>query len=213
MAARPPALRTGWAGISQVTRSAAQDQSVGTKNVRQLESFKTHRGLDTAIEAMPAISEKIPNARLLLIGARISQLDLEQLTKRMGLNDRVTFLEFQPFETLPTFIQRSRLGLIPHISTPHIETTMPNKVFQFMMLGKPVVVSSTPPMMRVVNDAQCGMVFEERNARSLAQAVIKLENEPFRRRLGENGERAAMDRYNWQETVQALLGLYRALER
>jgi len=172
--------------------------------------FSPHRGLDTAIEAMPAVLEKIPNARLLLIGAGTSRPDLERLAERMGLNDRITFVEFQPFETLPSYIRLSDVGLIPHISTPHIETTMPNKIFHFMILGKPVVVSSTRPMMRVVYDADCGLVFQERNPQSLADAVIQLADEDLRRRLGENGKRAAEDRYNWRETVQALLRIYRA---
>ena len=82
------------------------------------------------------------------------------------------------------------------------------KNFQFMMLGKPVVVSSTRPMMRVVRDAQCGLIFTERDPHALAEAIIKLEDADLRRRLGENGRQAVADRYNWQQTVQVLLELY-----
>jgi glycosyltransferase involved in cell wall biosynthesis len=171
--------------------------------------FSSHRGLETVIKAMPRILEKISNAKLLLVGEGYNRRELEELVREMNLGKKVIFTGFQPFQLIPTFIELSRIGLIPHISTPHIETTMPNKIFQFMLMEKPVVVSSVRPLKRVVNDAQCGLVFEERNPASLAEAVIKLRDEDLRRRLGENGRRAVKDRYNWRLTVQALLLIYR----
>jgi len=176
-----------------------------------LGGFAGHRGLDTAIQAMPGVLEKIPNARLLLVGDGYNRQELEELTSDMKLQQCVTFAGFQPFEKVPSYIQLCDVGLIPHICTPHIETTMPNKIFQFMMLGKAVIVSSTRPMMRVVNDAECGLIFKERNPQSLAETIIQLQDENLRRRLGENGKRAVEDRYNWQKTVQMLLALYHSL--
>jgi glycosyltransferase involved in cell wall biosynthesis len=172
----------------------------------------THRGLDTAIQAMPAVLEKIPNAKLLLVGRGYSQSALENLSRDMGLDSKVLFIGLQPPQILPTYIYLSNVGLIPHISTPHIETTMPNKIFQFMMFAKPVVVSSTKPMMRVVNDAQCGLIFTERDPESLADTIGKLADGDLASRLGENGRKAVIDRYNWQQTVQVLLELYRLMQ-
>ena len=173
--------------------------------------FTAHRGMETAIKALPGILEKIPNARLLLVGDGYAKADWKRLVDELELTDRVTFTGYQRFESLPTYIQCSDVCLIPHVSNPNIETGMPNKIFQFMIMGKPVVVSSTRPMMRVVNDAQCGVIFEDRSAESLAEAVIKLQDEHLRRRLGENGRRAVEDRYNWQQTVQPLLEFYRSI--
>jgi len=172
-------------------------------------AFCPLRGLDTAIEAMPEVLEKIPNARLLLVGDGATRLELEQMVRDSGLDEKVIFTGFQPFEKVPTYIHLSSVCLIPHISTPHIETTMPNKIFQFMILGKPVVVSNTRPMMRVLKDAECGLIFKERNAQSLAETIIALADDDMRRRLGESARRAVEDRYNWKETVQVLLALYR----
>jgi len=171
--------------------------------------FSPHRGLETAIDAMPLVLETITNARLILVGDGVIRRELEQLVQDMDLAERVTFTGHQPFRMIPTYIRLSSVCLIPHISTPHIETTMPNKIFQFMMLGKPVVVSNTRPMMRVVKDAECGLIFKERNAQSLAETIIQLADDDMRRRLGENARCAVDDRYNWEKTVHALLDLYR----
>jgi len=171
-----------------------------------------HRGIETAIAALPQVRRAIPSAKLLLVGSGYYEETLRQITADTGVTEHVIFTGFQPFESMPSYIHLCRVGLIPHISTPHIETTMPNKIFQFMVLGKPVVVSSTRPMMRVVQDAHCGLIFQERDAASLAEALIKLKDADLRRQLGENGKRAVQDRYNWRQTVQALLEIYRNLK-
>ncbi len=171
--------------------------------------FDPERGLETALEAMPAVLAHIPHARLLLVGDGCSRQELEQLCADLELKDHVTFTGLQPFESLPTYIQLSAVCLIPHISTPLIEMTIPNKLFQPMILARPVIVSSTRPMTRVVHETQCGLVFKERDPASLAATILQLKDETLRRRLGDNGRRAVADRYNWQRTVQALLALYR----
>jgi glycosyltransferase involved in cell wall biosynthesis len=170
-----------------------------------------HRGLETAIDAMPTILGRIPDARLLIVGDGPSRGVLEQRVRAARLEAYVTFAGYQPFARLPSYITLSAAGLIPHISTPHIETTMPNKIFQYMLLGRPVVVSSVRPLVRVVRDAQCGVVFTERDPRSLADAVLQLGDPRLRQRYGENGRAAVASRYRWSQTVQVLLGLYRQL--
>jgi glycosyltransferase involved in cell wall biosynthesis len=171
--------------------------------------FAGHRGIETAIAAMPRILEDIPNARLLLVGDGYNRRAMEALAADLPCSDRVVFTGHQPFKLLPTYITLCEICLIPHISTPHIETTMPNKIFQSMILGKVVVVSSTRPMMRIVEDAECGRVFTERDPESLSATILDLQDEAQRRRLGENGRLAVLDRYNWANTVQALLDIYR----
>ena len=171
--------------------------------------FSPHRGLDTAIDAMPNVLKQIPNARLLLVGDGNNRKELEELVKDQDLKACITFTGFQKFEKLPSYIKICDIGLIPHISTPHIETTMPNKIFQFMMLGKPVIVSSTKPMMRIVEETKCGWIFKERDSDDLARAIIEAKESSQIEILGKNGKAAVEKKYNWQKTVEPLLELYR----
>jgi glycosyltransferase involved in cell wall biosynthesis len=175
--------------------------------------FAPIRGLETLIEAMAAVLKAVPEARLLLVGDGCNRQELEELTERLGLSEKVTFTGFAPFEKVSTYMYLSDVCVIPHISTPHVDTTMPNKIFHQMLMGKASVVSNIPPLIRVVEDAQCGLIFEERNAASLAEKIIALKDPALRERLGENGRRAVLEKYNWRQTVQALLELYRQIDK
>ena len=174
--------------------------------------MNAHRGLQTAIDAMPRILEQIPNAKLLLIGDGPSRQQLIKRASDQHLDDVVEFPGYRSFATLPSYVDACAVGLIPHVSTPHTETTMPNKIFQYMILGKPVVVSNLAPLVRVVEDAQCGTSFVERDPESLAEAIIRLKDADRRAQLGANGAQAVHDRYNWPLNVQGLIKIYSELE-
>ena len=82
---------------------------------------------------------------------------------------------------------------------------MPNKLYDYMALRKPVVVSDTIPMRRVVQSTECGLVFESGNAAGLAEQVAKLVDPEVRRSLGENGRRAVETRYRWDVDARTLV--------
>jgi len=185
--------------------------------VSYIGTFGLHRGLDIAIKAMPLLLEKVPNARLLLVGVdektqKLAQ-QLQNLTKEISVSDRVIFLEHQEFNKIPSWIKASDVGLIPHNTNPHTNATVPNKLFQYMCLGKPVVVSDCPPLKRVVESSRSGLVFESGNSVALSAVLSKLEDEALRKELGANGREAVRQIYNWQKDALKLLRLYQELEK
>lgn len=173
--------------------------------------LQSNRGLDTVIRAMPQVRERIPTAQFIVVGDGVYRPALEELTQQLGLTDAVKFEGHQPFAKVHSYIQASDICLVPHVESPEINTTMPHKLFQYMYMKKPVIVSSAKPLARVVRDGQCGEVFASANPASLATAVFALQDPTVRHRLGENGRQAVLTRYNWQQESQALLKLYATL--
>jgi glycosyltransferase involved in cell wall biosynthesis len=170
-----------------------------------------HRGLDTAIQAMPAILKEISNARLVLVGKGGIKPVLEQMVAELSLNGKVMFVDWQPFEKIPSFVASSDVCLVPHHSNPNTEASSPHKLFQYMLMGKPVVVSSCKSLQRVVEETGSGLSFKAGDRQALASAVVKLKDEGVRRRLGEAGRRAVLKKYNWGRTSSKLVRIYEHL--
>jgi len=174
--------------------------------------FSHRRGLDLAIKAMPRIMAAIPNARLLLVGFGPITESLKRLVREMGVESRVTFTGKVDFAKVPTYITLSQVCILPFRSTVQTEACAPNKLFDCMALGKPVVVSSCRSLRRLVEDGRLGVVFKTGDSESLAEAVLELKNPAVRRKLGEAGRKAVLERYNWGQTSQRLLALYASLQ-
>ncbi len=170
------------------------------------------RGMETVVKAMPEIIRKIPEAHLLVIGRGMSEQTLTRLVEERGLGKYVTFKGWVDSGDLPKYLRASRAGLIPHLATEHTNTTLPNKIFDYMAHGLPVVASDVGPLKRIIEEEKCGVTFAADNADDFVRAVVRVYKDP-ENRFGENGKRAVFHRYNWKEDSAALLKIFEELER
>ncbi|MBN2105417.1 glycosyltransferase family 4 protein [bacterium] len=169
------------------------------------------RGIDISIEAMKIIGKHHPEIKLVLLG-RIDKYEYHMFQKMINdssVRERLIYKGWQPFERVPSYISASHVGLCPIVKNAQHESGIANKVYQYMALGKPVIVSNSIPQQQLVEATQAGMVFESGNAEDLAGKVIKLYQDNKRRQImGRNAEKAIVTRYNWKETVKPLISMY-----
>jgi glycosyltransferase involved in cell wall biosynthesis len=170
--------------------------------------FGPHRGLDVPIKAMPILKEKIPNVRLLLVGEGGNRAELEQLASDLGVSQSVEFTGWQHFDLMPSYISLSDICLVPHHSNPHTDSTIPHKIFQYMLMGKPVIVSTCKPLARIVNETQAGLVFDSGNSDDFVRVCLELLDADKRKQFGENGRQAVLTKYNWEKTGDYLIKVY-----
>jgi glycosyltransferase involved in cell wall biosynthesis len=173
--------------------------------------FGPHRGLDIVIRSMPSIIQQIPSALFVVVGDGPDRQWLEQLANRLGVAQSVRFEGRQPFSLVHNYIHASDVCLVPHLANPHTNATMPHKLFQYMYMEKPVIVSTAIPLARVVTETGAGLIFESGNPDSFARRVFEAQNRGLRRTLGQRGHTAVKERYNWRYDAQRLNELYRSI--
>ena len=162
------------------------------------------RGLDTVINALPKIVKEESAIKLNIIGDGIHLAKLRALAEEMGVQEYVDFKGWIDFKYIPYIISKSDIGVIPHHSNEHTNTTIPNKIFDFMACGKPVIVSDAKPLKRIVEKIGCGVVFEAENSEDFASKLIYLIKENERGQMGLKGEKAVREIYNWDRDAEKL---------
>ncbi|NQT47874.1 MAG: glycosyltransferase [Chloroflexi bacterium] len=174
-----------------------------------------HRGIETAIEAMPQILQTIPNAKLLLVGSGSNEVKLKQLASKRQLDEVVEFTGWQDFDLVPSYIAASNICLHTFIDTTLLQSraSSANKVFHYMAMGKPTIVaSSQEAMSRLVHAADAGIEYSAGDPHSLALAIVKLyRDKDLVNKLGEAGRKAVREKYNWNVEGAKLVSLYRDL--
>jgi glycosyltransferase involved in cell wall biosynthesis len=166
------------------------------------------RGLKGALEMLAAAVRRAPELRFTIIGDGRWKSDLEAQARALGLAAHVEFTGRREYQRALFEVQRADIGLIPHRVTAHTSSTIPNKLFEYMLLGKPVLATDMAPVRRVLEEVDCGMVY--RSQEEGVEALLGLRDETLRRRLGQNGRRAVLDRYRWDHDGATLV---RAVER
>lgn len=170
-----------------------------------------HRGLDTAVDAMPLILQHDPRATLTIVGDGASLATLKEQAARLGLQESVHFTGWLPKDKAMNAIEAANLALVPHHRSPHTDATIPHKLFQYMALGRPVLVSDCAPLARVVNDTGAGAVFHSGDAADLAAKAIALSNPTRSAAAALAGRKAVFERWNLEAEAPALSGLYTTL--
>jgi glycosyltransferase involved in cell wall biosynthesis len=177
--------------------------------------YAPHRGLESVVEAFADVRDAIPEARLLVVGAPGGEAygrRFDRFVERVGVRDAVTFTGWVDFEEVPRYVAASDVCLVPHARTPHTETTIPHKLFQYMASATPVLVSDVQPLERVVSETDAGLVATADDPESFAEALVRLgEDSRLRTRLGANGRRAVESEWNWERDARRLVETYASL--
>ena len=172
-----------------------------------------HRGLDTAVKAMSYLRESTPQVKLLLVGiGRPESDEYRRIVESQGVQDHVEIMGWQPFHKVPSYIEASQVGLVPHHQNPHTDATIPHKLYQYMLMSKPVVVSSCRPLKRIVEETKSGLVFHSGDPKDLAKQIqILYANPQLRSDCALHGHEAATHQYNWAAEGAKLTRLYQSL--
>jgi len=171
------------------------------------------RGLQTAVAAMPAIRAERPEAHLTIVGDGDTLAELKSQVATLGLGDSVTFTGRLPKDEAMRYAEQATIALVPHLRSPHTDATVPHKLFQYMALGRPVLVSDCAPLARIVHDTGSGEVFTSGDAADLAAKALTLADPERARVCGEAGRSAVCSRYNLEAEAPALGTLYDGLAR
>lgn len=166
-----------------------------------------NRGLKESASAM----HRLPECRLAFIGYGSLWAELARHIEDEGLSDRVRMFEAMPFDRLLRCTAAADIGLVPIVgSCLSYVTAAPNKLFEYMMTGLPVVASDLPDMARVVREARCGtLIGDPTDPDSIADAVrTLLDSDESLTDVGSRGREAALRRYNWDAEKPGLLAAF-----
>jgi glycosyltransferase involved in cell wall biosynthesis len=164
------------------------------------------RGLHFLIEAVRALA----GVELLIAGFGRMEKELTSSAKEVC---SVKFLGRIPHKAVLefTFLCDCVVALYDP-SVPNNVYASPNKLFEAMMCGKPIIVSRGTAMAEKVLTEKCGLVVNYGNIKELGKAINTFRtDENITTLLGTNAREAYLKKYNWNLMRQRLMRLYAAV--
>jgi len=169
-------------------------------------------GVGECIRAVSRVKEDYPDVTLTLVGN--VREDLDEHINGADHNEFITSTGFLPYREMYEKLNEGTIALLVFQPTYHnISIGLPNKLFDYMLLGLPVIASDLPEIRRVVGKADCGILVDPASVNDIADAISYLFEHPEEaRRMGANGRKAVLERYNWSAMEAVLLQTYRNLD-
>ncbi len=106
-------------------------------------------------------------------------------------------------------MQQSMAGLVTLLPAPNHLDSQPNKMFEYMSAGLPVIASDFPLWRSIIEDNACGICVDPAKPQQIADAIDFLVTNPaVARHLGDNGRELVHTRYNWRNEEKKLVEFY-----
>ena len=171
------------------------------------------KGVDKLIVAMTHVLQRIPNAKLVIVGLGDMQDYLSRLAQNLKLQDNVRFrFEFIPEEERIAHYAACDVAVFPSVYEPFGIVAI-----EAMSMEKPVVVgaSGVSGMREIViasGEEQCGFHVNPNDPTDIAWGIINSLQDPEKKRqLGQNGRKRVLKEFTWDEIAKRTIKNYSEL--
>lgn len=165
-----------------------------------------HKGIDTVIEALPAIRKAHPTTQYLVAGVGAYEPQLKQLVAQLGLGNAVRFLGFVPDDELPALYNVADLFVLASRRYELLVEGFGISIVEASASGLAVVGGRSGGIAEAVRDGETGILVDPESPEAAAEGIKHLlGNEELRKRMGAAGRRAVETYYNWDRVVRDLM--------
>jgi len=193
------------------TRQEIRRQSgipLGTMLIGFVGILRPWHGIELLFDAIARIKNISHNLCLLIVGDGPSQSDLERLAREKGLGNNVIFVGRVAHQKVPGYLSTLDIAVSPRATF----YASPMKVLEYMATGIPVVAPRMQNLQDVITDGFNGALFEAENSVNLAAVLSSLiQNESYRRKLGENARATILRGRTWTHNAEQILQLVERL--
>jgi glycosyltransferase involved in cell wall biosynthesis len=197
--------------INNFPRLGELDSSINsTENLRDrvcyVGAITEERGASQMIDA-----SALSGVKLILAGRYSPSMLREKLAQRPGWTS-VEERGVVNRECLSGIFSVSFAGLVLFHAVPNNVNAQPNKLFEYMSAGLPIIASDFPLWRQIVDQVGCGICVDPLRAEAVAEAIRWLQVNPSAaRKMGEQGMHAVQQHFNWGVEGEKLLGIYEDL--
>ncbi len=163
------------------------------------------RGLDTVLESLSQFIKINDNFLLALLGTGNAVEHLRAIARKLKIENHVGFEGWVDNKLVPEYIASSDICIVPHHKCSHWNNTIPNKLFDYMAAGRPVLATDVAPMKRIVQETGSGLIYKDYDIENFISQLAKLQDMELREKLGQNGTKAIKEHYNWDNDSVLML--------
>jgi len=180
-------------------------------------SVDEKRGISQFLMALKSVREFFPNVRFVVLGSLTAKRtlcsDICSFLRRNRLEQNFQIKPWLPYFEYYRSLSEATVGVVLFLPTIFNNiVALPNKLFDYMGAGVPVVASNFPEIRKIVKGSGCGFLVDTTKPGEIAAAIVKLISDPeLAASLGRRGHRAVMEHYNWESQEERLLAAYERL--
>lgn len=167
--------------------------------------YLTHdKPIQKFVKYFAGVSSESSPLKLLIAGDGDYLNELKSIVMNSKQSQNIILKGRYPFNELPQILTEIDIGLLPYERNGFVDYTLTNKLFDYFAVGRPVIVSNSPPMVRVIKETKAGIIVDIDNEKNTKQIIKNLDRFDWEE-MSKNAYTWAVSRYNWSIDSQRLL--------
>ncbi len=175
-------------------------------NVLYLGSLARGRRIDLPVRAMAEFENGSARVGLHIVGSGAHVPDLKQIIEELDLSEKVHIWDPLPYIEVPSVIQACELGILPLPACDAWNTSSALKLYEYMGVGRPVLVSDIPAHRDAVGDQPFAYFMDEYSVSGFNEALERFMALPQsdRLKLGEQARTFVRQNHTWDHRAKAI---------
>ena len=175
-------------------------------------SFYDYEGLDVLVAAMPALLERRPDARLLLVGGGPMEAAIAAQGAASPAAHAIHLAGRVPHQEVERYYSLCSVMAYPRKASRLTDLVTPLKPLEAMAQGTVVAASAVGGHRELIDDGVTGALFAPDDPQACADALADLLGDPAgREAMRERGRRHVAEKHNWASNVRRYQDVYQAL--
>lgn len=147
--------------------------------------------------------------RSLTIAGTFANSSIQSSITSLNVWNRVSYLGQVSRGQVFDLLTKAKVGVVTYLPVPNHVDSQPNKLFEYMSAGIPVVASDFPLWREIVEKNHCGICVDPKDPKAVNAAIEKIIENPLdAKAMGQNGRNAILGKYNWGTEEVKLIKLY-----
>jgi glycogen(starch) synthase len=177
-------------------------------------SFYRFEGLECLIQAMAEVAQRVPQARLVLVGGGEEEQRIQQLSRQLQLTDKVICVGRVPHTEVLKYYSIMDILVYPRYSDRVTNLVTPLKPLEAMAMGKATIGSDVGGIRELLDNGNVGLLFEAGNVHDLADKITyMIHHARYRQELGEKGRDYILKQRSWEHIVPSYVKIYENILR
>ncbi|RLJ90665.1 glycosyltransferase family 4 protein [Planococcus citreus] len=191
--------------LKELQSTSDKEQRFKRKQVCYVGGLGSIRGSNQLLEAANFINGTIQVA---------GPLSPKELEDKLNVHGSFNYLGNISREEVKELLSASMAGIVTFLPEPNHINAQPNKMFEYMSAGIPVICSNFPLWRSIIERHNCGICVDPESPKDISSAINYLfENPEIAKKMGENGRRAVEGEYNWERESQKLISIYQKINK
>jgi glycosyltransferase involved in cell wall biosynthesis len=168
--------------------------------------------LDLALAALKLVRERLPETRLVIVGAGEGLTRLRSLAARLGVADAVRFTGWIDHSEVPAYLAAADAAIYPYRDTLINRAKCSIKILEYMAMGKAIVTHRVGQNLEYLEHEKSGMLVEPGNVDAFSKGLLAvLTNPSLAEKLGRGAMQRIDQEFNWPRRILNVEKKYQAV--